>query len=138
MTGSEFVCPRRCVPLAYLNRRAPAVLLLNYLLPAQTPRLFYCRSMQLLARMRAQFDAAHEWLRECMSPDPRRALAKALIADMQRQNAERTMMHVRLMDILDEAERRRAETAENNIHNPRLAQMWRAIAYAIARLSRKP
>ena len=56
--------------------------------------------------MLARFDAACEQLRERMSPDPRRALAKALIADFQKQNAERIMMHVRLMDMLDEAERR--------------------------------
>jgi hypothetical protein len=63
--------------------------------------------MQLFARMRARFDAARAWLRERMSPGPRRALVKALIADIQKQDAERTMMHVRLMDMLDEAERRR-------------------------------
>jgi hypothetical protein len=61
--------------------------------------------MWLLARMRAWFDAARERLRERMSPDPRRALVKALIADFQKQDAERTMMHVRLIDMLDEAER---------------------------------
>jgi hypothetical protein len=93
--------------------------------------------MQLLARMRARFDAARKQLRERMSPDPRRALAKALIADMQRQDAERTMMHVRLLDMLDEAELRRAEIAKNGIHNPRLAQMWRCIPEAFERLSPK-
>jgi hypothetical protein len=93
--------------------------------------------MQLLARMRARFDAARKQLRERMSPDPRRALAKALIADMQRQDAERTMMHVRLLDMLDEAELRRAEIAKNGIHNPRLAKMWRCIPEAFERLSPK-
>jgi hypothetical protein len=34
--------------------------------------------------------------------------------------------------------RLRAEVAEKNISNPRLAQMWRDIADAIERLSRKP
>jgi len=32
----------------------------------------------------------------------------------------------------------RAEIAENNIHNPRLARMWRDLAGAIERLPPKP
>ena len=65
--------------------------------------------MHLLSRMRPRLDAAFARLRARMFPDPRRELVKALIADIQRQNGERTMMHVRLMDMLDDAARRRLQ-----------------------------
>ena len=59
--------------------------------------------------MRARFGAAFARFRKRMFSDPRRELVEALIADIQRQDAKRTMMHVRLRDLPDEAELCRAE-----------------------------